>query len=63
CALASDAGVVALARAYRELFEKSGERPRAKLFDKELLQALKTRLPDLSNGDQAIVQWLIASIE
>lgn len=63
CALASDAGVVALARAYRELFEKSGEKPRAKLFDKELLQALKTRLPDLSNGDQAIVQWLIASIE
>lgn len=63
CALASDAGVVALARAYRELFEKSGEKPRAKLFDKELLQALKTRLPDLSNGDQAVVQWLIASIE
>ena len=63
CALESDAGIVALARAYRELFEKSGEKPRAKLFDKELLQALKTRLPDLSNGDQAIVQWLIASIE
>ena len=56
-------GVVALARAYRELFEKSGEKPRAELFDEELLQALKTRLPHLSNGDQAIVQWLIASIE
>jgi hypothetical protein len=63
CALASHAGAVALARAYRELFEKSGEKPRAELFDKELLQALKTRLPDLSNDDRAIVQWVLASIE
>ncbi len=64
CALATNTGVVALARAYRELFQKSGEKPRAaELFDAELLQALKTRLPHLSNGDQAIVQWLMASIE
>jgi hypothetical protein len=63
CALASRVGAVAFARAYRELFEKSGERPRAELFDEELLQALKTRLPDLPDDDQAIVQWLIASIE
>ena len=59
----ANTGVVALARAYRELFQKSGEKPRAELFDAELLQALKTRLPHLSNGDQAIVQWLMASIE
>lgn len=63
CALASQAGAVAFARAYRELFEKSGEKPRAELFDEELLQALKTKLPDLSNDDQAIVQWVLASIE
>lgn len=63
CALASHAGAAAFARAYRELFEKSGEKPRAELFDEELLQALKTRLPDLPDDDQAIVQWLIASIE
>ena len=63
CAIASRAGAVAFARAYRELFEKSGEKPRAELFDEELLQALKTRLPDLSNGDQAIVQWVLAPIE
>ena len=63
CALASHAGAVAFARAYRELFEKSGEKPRAELFDEELLQALKTRLPGLPDDDQAIVQWLIASIE
>lgn len=63
CALTSDAGVVAFARAYRELFEKSGEKPRPELFDEELLQALKTRLPDLSNESQAIVQWVLSSIE
>jgi hypothetical protein len=63
CALASDTGTVALARAFRELFEKSGEKPRAELFDGELLQALNTRLPDLSNADQVIVQWVIASIK
>jgi hypothetical protein len=63
CAVASPAGAVAFARAYRELFEKSGEKPRAKLFDEELLQALKTRLSDLSNDDQAIVQWLLESIK
>jgi hypothetical protein len=33
CALTSDAGAVAFARAYKELFEKSGEKPRAELFD------------------------------
>jgi hypothetical protein len=63
CAIASPAGVVAFARAYRELFEKDGEKPRPDLFDGELLQALKARLPDLSNGDQAIVRWILASIE
>jgi hypothetical protein len=63
CALASHAGAVAFARAYRELFEKSGEKPRAALVDEELVQALKTRLPDLSNNDRSIVQWVITSIE
>lgn len=61
-ALASNTGTVALARAFRELFEKSGEKPRAELFDGELLQALNTRLPDLSSEDQVIVQWVIGSI-
>ncbi len=63
CALASDAGAVAFARAYRELFEKRREKPRAELFDEKLLQALKTRLPDLSNDDHVIVQWVLTSIE
>jgi hypothetical protein len=63
CALASHAGAVAFARAYRELYEKSGEEPRAELFDEELIQALTVSLPDLSNDDQAIVRWVLASIE
>ena len=63
CALASPAGAVAFAQAYRELFEKSGEKPSAELFNEELLQALKTRLPDLSNDDQAVVQWVLESIK
>lgn len=63
CALASHAGVVALARAYQELFEKSGEGPRADLFDEELILALQARLPELSHGDRATVQWVLASIE
>ena len=63
CALASHAGAAAFARAYRELFEKSGEKPRAALFDEKLLHALKASLPDLPNDDQANVQWVLASIE
>lgn len=63
CALASHPGAVAFARAYRELLEKSGEQPRAELFDEELIQALRVSLPDLSNDDQAIVRWVLASIK
>src|SRR5271154_5238752 len=63
CALVSLQGVIAFARAYRELFEKCGEKPRPELFDGALLQALKTRLPDLSNGDQELVRWVLTSIE
>jgi hypothetical protein len=62
CALASHAGVVALARAFRELYDKSGEKPRYEDFDEKLLQALKEPLPDLSDEDQALVQWLLTSI-
>jgi len=63
CALASHAGAVAFARAYRELFEKSGEKPRAELFDEELLQTLKKRLPELSKDDRASVLWVLESIK
>ena len=55
-ALASHAGVVAIARAYEELFKKTGEEPRAELFDAELIRALQTQLRELANGDRAAVQ-------
>ena len=58
CALASHAGVVALARAFRELYEKTGEKPRSELFDQDLLQALKASHPDLAGEDLAVVQWI-----
>jgi hypothetical protein len=62
CALASHAGVVALARAFRELYDKSGEKPRSELVDEELLATLKDPLPDLSGEDQTLVQWFLTSI-
>jgi hypothetical protein len=62
CALASHAGVVALARAFRELYDMSGEKPRYEVFDEELLQALKMPLPDLSDEDRALLQWVLTSI-
>jgi hypothetical protein len=61
CALASHAGIVALAHALRELYDKSGEKPRSELFDEELLEALKEPLPDLSGEDQTLVQWVLTS--
>ena len=63
CALASREGVVAIARAYRELFEKSGESPRPEVFDKELIEALKRQPPELPDNDQVTVQWVLTSID
>lgn len=62
CALASKAGAIALARAYRELFEKSGDAPRADLFDEELVSALQTRLAEFSNAQRASVEWVLKAI-
>jgi hypothetical protein len=59
CALGSVGGVAAFARAYRGLFEKTGEKPSAKLLDEELLQALKTTGSELSGEDQEIVRWIL----
>jgi len=62
CAMASCDGVIAFARAYRELFESTGELPRAELFDKDLLAALRTRLPELARDDRTILEWILTSI-
>jgi len=62
-ALRSSLGVVALARAYRELFEVSGEGPRLAYFDEALTQAMKSSLPQLSEQERSMVQWIIQSID
>jgi hypothetical protein len=61
-ALTSQAGVVAFVRAYRELFENSGEPPRAIFFDKDLVEALEASLPALSQSDCSVVEWVLQSI-
>ena len=64
CALASHAGVVALARAYQELFTTTGEKLRAELFDPVLILAFQTQLLcELANGDRTAAQWVLTSIE
>jgi hypothetical protein len=42
------AGVEALARAYRDLFQTSGEAPRLAYFDDELILSLKVGLGELA---------------
>jgi hypothetical protein len=61
-ALTSHVGVVALARAYRELLQNSGEGPRAVFFDEHLVRALEASLPALSESDRSTVQWVLESI-
>jgi len=62
CALASHEGVIALARAYRQLHDNSGEGPRRELFDEELLQAFATRLSALCNDDRHNVEWILECV-
>jgi len=63
CALGSAGGVAAFAQAYRELFEKTGEKPSAKLLDEELIQALKATCSELSGEDQEIVRWILKCVK
>jgi len=62
CALASHEGVIALARAYRELYENSGEAPRRELFDEELMLALEARLSALRDDERDNVEWILGSV-
>jgi hypothetical protein len=61
-ALASREGVVAFARAYRELFENSGEAPRPVLFDDELFRALKASVAGLPENERVNLQWVLESL-
>ena len=62
CALVSTVGMVALVKAYRELFEKNRETPHGELFDSELLQALRARLPELSDVERVSAEWVLSSL-
>jgi hypothetical protein len=61
-ALASSIGVAAFARAYRELFDVSGESPRFVYFDTALIEALERNLSELPIIDRENVQWILRSI-
>jgi len=61
-ALSSRQGVEALAAAYRDLFEMSGENPSPAHFDQSLLRALKAELPEVSGEGRRNLEWLLRSI-
>lgn len=61
-AVASSLGAAAFARAYRQLFLHSGERPHIAAFDELLIQALSTYLPQLTGEDRANVEWMLQEI-
>lgn len=61
-ALASPAGAVAFARAYRELFESSGESPRAAFFDEPLVRALENVLSAVPETDRDSLLWVLKAI-
>ena len=61
-ALASSVGGTALARAYRELFLLSGERPCPVYFDTPLIEVLKSYIPELPEADRTDVRWVLQTI-
>ena len=61
-ALKSKEGVIAFAPACRELFEVSGEAPRAAYFDTHLVRALESWLQQLPDAERANLQWVLRSI-
>ena len=63
CALYSQEGVLALARAYRELLDLSGEPPRRNSFDDKLFTSVKEAINLLDGRDRQDVQWLLNCIK
>jgi hypothetical protein len=61
CALASREGVIAVARPFRERSDKSGEEPQGDLFDAALLEAIRTRLPELYGEDSEVLKGVLGS--
>jgi hypothetical protein len=61
-ALSSQDGVEALARAYRDLFQTSGEAPRPAYFDDKLVMALKAGVAKSAGSESSDLEWLLRSI-
>lgn len=63
CAISSQYGVVALAKAYRELARRSGEYPRKSSLDEELMIAIREGFQLLKGDDKEEVRWLLSIVE
>ena len=61
--LISNDGVIALVNAYKELFEISGEAPRASYFDESLLQALRKCQRQATKSDHSTIEWVLSFVE
>lgn len=56
-------GAEEFARAYRELFDESGEGPRSAYVDRDLLAALQAATSKVAGASRDEIQWVINSIE
>src|SRR5450432_1372510 len=61
-AVSSKEGAEAFARAYRDLFEMSGESPRPAYCDERLVMALNAGLSELPRAERENVEWILHSI-
>jgi 3-hydroxyacyl-CoA dehydrogenase len=62
-ALDSLVGAGAFAKAYKELFQTSGEAPRAEYFDQDLIRALSDFRQKAADQDGSNISWVLASID
>jgi hypothetical protein len=62
-AVSSKKGIEVFARAYRDLFDTSGESPRPAYFDERLVTALKAEVSGLSGTERGNVEWILDSID
>jgi hypothetical protein len=62
-ALNGDGGVIALGNAYQELFHLSGEGPRKKYLDDELLSAIRRTKLGAKGSDLELLEWLLDCAE
>ena len=62
-ALSSVNGAIAFARAYEQLFEVSGEAPKAAHVSIELQRALQNALQSASSKDAQVLNWVLQCLK